>query len=315
MPLEPVERYLAIRRKVDSHYDIKDVRMRTESRLRQMPQQTYGLYVKPLKDLEEATKKDIAQSIEDEPIYVKFFSRVRGVGPLISGFIISQTMIRFELVSAKEFERARALLDDPEVTEPAPFTPTQIRLSQKTKEGAYRVPQIRGIGMSPTVSAYWKWWGLHVEETGRGPRKKRGDKLDYNPNLRAFSWRIKRSFKMQKAQKSFYRRIYDGYKKRIFENPRRIKVNGVEVLSPPFSEILKNPEACPRYEQCKAILKRRAEPACRGCLDNMAVKYATKVFLSHVWEQWRLIEGLPIRQPYAIEKLGHHVYIDWEPDR
>jgi len=30
-----------------------------------------------------------------------------------------------------------------------------------------------------------------------------------------------------------------------------------------------------------------------------------KIFLSHLWEQWRLAEGLNIRLPYVIEKLGH----------
>lgn len=313
--MEFIEGHLRRRRLVDTHYDIQDVRMRTESRLRQMPKQVHSLYVAPLKKIEADLEKEISKSLLDESIFVKFFSRVRGVGPLISGFIISQTMIRFDLVSVKEFERARDLLDDPGATEPAPFTPTQIRLSQKTKEGAYRVPQIRGIGESPTPSAYWRWWGLDVEETGQGPERRKGEQVHYNPKLRAFSWRIKRSFKMQKAHKSFYRRIYDNYKKRIFENSRMRRVNGREVWIPPFSEILKDHKACPFYEECKSKLTKRAEPSCRGHWDNMAIKYATKVFLSHVWEQWRILEGLPVRQPYALEKLGHHVYIEWEPDR
>ncbi|MBU2527642.1 MAG: hypothetical protein KKC03_13685 [Bacteroidetes bacterium] len=313
--MEPIEKYLKLRRLVDAFYDIQDVRMRTANRLRQMPKQTYNLYVGALKKTEGDLKKEISAILTNEPIFIKFFSRVRGVGPLISGFIISQTMIRFDQVTKKEFEKARDLLDDPEATEQAPFTPTQIRLSQKTKAGAYRVPQIRGIDKAPTVSAYWKWWGLHVEETGRGPRRTRGEKLNYNPKLRAFSWRIKRSFKMQPRLKSFYRRLYDRYKKRVFDNPRTITMKSRKVRSPPFSEILKKPQLCPRYESCKASLVNREEPACRGCLDNMAMKYACKVFLSHVWEQWRIQEGLAVRVPYAIEKLGHQTYIDWEPDR
>jgi len=30
-----------------------------------------------------------------------------------------------------------------------------------------------------------------------------------------------------------------------------------------------------------------------------------KLFLAHVWEKWREIEGLPTREPYPIEYLGH----------
>lgn len=34
-----------------------------------------------------------------------------------------------------------------------------------------------------------------------------------------------------------------------------------------------------------------------------------KVFLAHLWERWRIMEGLPIRDLYVIERLGHtHVY-------
>lgn len=314
--MELIEWYLTLRRLVDSFYDIQDVRMRTANRLRQMPKQIYNLYVGQLKKLESQLKGQIARMLKQEPIYNKFFSRVRGVGPLISGFVISQTMIKFELISKKEFERATDLLDDPEATEPAPLTITQIRLSQKTKKGAYRVPHIRGINKFDNPSNYHSWWGLGIDpETGRAPKRVRGETLSYSPKLRMFTWRIGRSFKMQKALKAFYRRKYDSYKKRLFENPRLITVKGREVMCPPFKEILKNPKVCPRYDECKAILKKRKEPACKGHLDNMSIRYSVKIFQSHVWEQWRILEGLPVRKPYALDKLGHRTYIDWEPDR
>lgn len=315
LELELIEWYIILRRLVDSFYDIQDVRMRTANRLRQMPQQAI-LYVGQLKKLEDKLKGQIAGMLKQEPIYLSFFSRVMGVGPLIGGFVISQTMIRFDLISRENFERAKDLLDDPEAKEPAPFTVTQIRLSQKTEKGGYRVPQLRGIGNFVNPSNYHSWWGLGVEEeTGQSPKRAEGKKLKYNPKLRMFSWRIGRSFKMQKALKSFYRRIYNGYKKRLFENPRTIKVNGKMVLSPPFSEILKDHKVCPRYQDCKDRLTKREEPACKGHWDNMSIRYADKIFLEHTWEQWSMLEGLPIRKPYAIEKLGHRTYINWEPDR
>lgn len=36
-----------------------------------------------------------------------------------------------------------------------------------------------------------------------------------------------------------------------------------------------------------------------------ALRKMIKVWLVHLWEAWREIEGLPIRQPYIFEKLGH----------
>jgi hypothetical protein len=29
------------------------------------------------------------------------------------------------------------------------------------------------------------------------------------------------------------------------------------------------------------------------------------MFFNHLWETWRRLEGLPIKDPYPIEKLGH----------
>lgn len=42
---------------------------------------------------------------------------------------------------------------------------------------------------------------------------------------------------------------------------------------------------------------------------NMAVGKTAKVMLCHLWITWRTLEGLPTREPYAIEKLGHSHYM------
>jgi hypothetical protein len=36
-----------------------------------------------------------------------------------------------------------------------------------------------------------------------------------------------------------------------------------------------------------------------------AMRKMIKLFLSHLWEEWRLLEGLPIRRTYVIDYLGH----------
>jgi hypothetical protein len=46
-----------------------------------------------------------------------------------------------------------------------------------------------------------------------------------------------------------------------------------------------------------------------GHLHNAAMRKMIKVFLSHLWERWRVLEGRPTRALYVQEKLGHnHVY-------
>jgi len=41
---------------------------------------------------------------------------------------------------------------------------------------------------------------------------------------------------------------------------------------------------------------------------DASMRKMTKMFTSHMWLRWRLLEGLPTRQPYAHEKLGHETY-------
>ena len=38
---------------------------------------------------------------------------------------------------------------------------------------------------------------------------------------------------------------------------------------------------------------------------SAAIRKMIKIFLSHLWNQWRTLEGLPTRLPYPIEYLGH----------
>lgn len=43
----------------------------------------------------------------------------------------------------------------------------------------------------------------------------------------------------------------------------------------------------------------------KGHINNMALRKLSKLFLANLWLNWRVLDGLPIRAPYAIEYLGH----------
>ena len=50
-----------------------------------------------------------------------------------------------------------------------------------------------------------------------------------------------------------------------------------------------------------------------GHIHNMACRKVATFLLSHIWEVWREMEGLPTRDPYPIEYQGHTTKIDpWE---
>ena len=162
------------------------------------------------------------------------------------------------------------------------YTKEQLALAQKTDRGDYLIPVIRSIGAFDTVSKYWAWWGLNVQD-GKAPKRARGSTITWNAKLRTLAWKIGKQFVLQG---DVYRKTYAMYKARL--TAERMPLGN-----------------CSEYEECLSKMKKRSKPACKGHIDAMARRYAVKMFLSHLWEQWRILEDLPVRQPYAIGKLGH----------
>ncbi len=130
---------------------------------------------------------------------------------------------------------------------------------------------------APHRSSFWKYAGLSVQD-GEQEKRKRGQKIQYVPKLKTLSWKIGESFiKQTKPHPSEYRRLYERF---------RIKVNN---------------QTCSREH---IIDGKKVE-----CFD--AHKYAkakrltVKIFLAHVWEVWRRMEGLPVEDPYPMAHKGH----------
>jgi hypothetical protein len=136
------------------------------------------------------------------------------------------------------------------------------------------------ISRFPNISKLWKYCGL-----APGQRRRRGEKINYNPKLKSFMWKVATSFEKQKPEKSYYRRIYDEKKK---------------------------------YYTEREDLRRAVESGEKGALLHirlMTLRYTVKRFLADLWVQWRLLEGLPITKPYAHQVLGHQEYQEWKPDK
>jgi len=314
--MNTISNYLNLRKNVDVLYDVQDVRMRTANRLRLMPKDS-KIYVAQLLEIEKGLTEEIEVSLLRIPIYAQWLQQVKGVGPRIAGSIIAHTMIRFERVSATEYKRmmshfssetqdelashhtdetqrgyasqSRLETQDEDASQKSgdtqgglAFTQEQLELAQKTDRGEYLIPVIRGIRAFVTVSKYWAWWGLHVKD-GKAPKRSRGERINWNPKLRTLQWKIGKQFVLQGER---YREVYDEYKKKL--SAVRLPIG-----------------VCAQYKECLAKMKKRKKPACVGHIDAMARRYAVKMFLSHLWEKWRTLEGLTVRAPYAIDKLGH----------
>jgi hypothetical protein len=226
---------------VKIYYDVQDVRIASENRLRTVGV-VEGVNVSHLKKLEKEIRNRMHENYKDDPMY-KWLRSIRGIGPVLAGGLISGIDIR----------------------------------------------------KAEHVSSLWKYFGYHVVN-GRAVKRKKGEKLGFNPGMRVLGYKIADSF--VKHRTPVYRQIYEERKRRAME-----KLNHPEA----------NPENCPRYKECMEELKKKAtrtgrgvkKPPCAKHIHLRACREMVKEFLRHLWVKWRTMEGLPVSKPYAVQILGH----------
>lgn len=301
--------YLKLRRLVDTLYDVQDVRMRTANRLRVFPKETREVHVKPLLEEEKKLTDQIQAILDDMPIYQQYLGHIKGIGPRIAGMIISQTMIRFVEVDGAEFKKIAKIVEEGGDLVGIPYDKQQILLAVKTKGGNYKIPTIRGIGAFDTVSKYWEWWGVGmVKIDGKWyPQKRWGVKsfekqfgrkptveelkVNYNPKMKTLSWKIGNQFiKIHGGHRDIYDHFHDKY--------AATRIRLVDGKWVPLG-------TCSQWDACKAKLTKALKPTCAGHVVGMSKRATVKFFIADLWEFWRRMEGLPVRDPYVLEKLGH----------
>ena len=127
------------------------------------------------------------------------------------------------------------------------------------------------INKAPTVSNLWSFAGLAPGKD----RKEKGKKCPYNQFLRAKLCGVLGSSFLK--SNSPYREYYDNMKHRLYSNDW-----GMESKNPTDKS---KPKA--------------------GHQHKAATRYMVKMFLKDLYVAWRTLEGLPVREPYQAEYLGH----------
>lgn len=169
------------------------------------------------------------------------------------------------------------------------------------------------IHRAPTPSAFWAYAGLHVDSsTGKSVRRKRGEKLNYNPFLKA---------KLLKVLADCFIKSRSPWTEHYYNYKNRKK-----------NEIVKICEACNGTGKIKSISSGESESdvgkatassgklvTCKNCngtggpapwgksdahRDMAARRYMIKAFLRELWKEWRIAEGLPVVDTYAEAYLG-----------
>jgi hypothetical protein len=73
----------------------------------------------------------------------------------------------------------------------------------------------------------------------------------------------------------------------------------------------------PFYDEQRAHYEQSRPETSDAHRFAMAKRKTVKLFLSHMWEVWRRIEGLPVTKPYVFTHMGHRDFIapyDWDGD-
>jgi len=164
-----------------------------------------------------------------------------------------------------------------------------------------------------SVSSFWKYAGLDVAPAQR--RDKAGkvtpwERSDPRPFVEEAGENAPRWLGRSRTRDHLVKRKYvdrDGVEQErdsVTFNPwlkTKLYVLATNLLRAggPYADI---------YRGYKGRLESspRWQLTTKGHRHNAAMRYMLKMFLQHLWEKWRLLEGLAIKGSYAEDKLGIH---------
>ena len=155
---------------------------------------------------------------------------------------------------------------------------------------AQLLAQIDDIGKFDTVSKLWRFAGQAVID-GKAETNTPGQKSSMNNKLRGICWNIGEQF--VKQQTPLYVDIYYSEKER-----QRILHPDVVCKTCTSELAFEVPwDDCPN--------KKHKRMYNDGHIHNRAKRKAIKIFLQHLWVNWRELEGLPVSDPYVKAVLKH----------
>lgn len=149
------------------------------------------------------------------------------------------------------------------------------------------------IERAPTVGHVWKYAGL-----APGQRRKRGERLDYNPALKVLCWKIGESFvKVSGNPNALYGQFY--LQRKAYETEKNERGEYAEQAKQALEvrKIGKDTDAYKAYSVGQLP---------KGHIHARAKRWAVKLFLAH-WHEaaYRARYGTEPPMPYPIAHLGH----------
>ena len=234
-------------------------------------------------DLEHWVDGRLAQVVRAHPAS-PWFSRVKGTGGECIGKVIGHI---------ENFGRFYPVGD--------PMIPPYVHRDPVDIDGKCLV-WMDGIERFTTPSKLLKYAGFVP-----GQRIQAGTKATFSTELRMVCWRL--GGQLLKASGHYYE-FYLAYKEHLVQ---RLQATGTKVVPTPKDRWCATcdahyPKSTMFCSQCGAKLSLLKEPPgvmWEGHVHQMALRRMIKLFLCHLWAVWRGNLGLPVRDPYPIEYLGH----------
>lgn len=155
------------------------------------------------------------------------------------------------------------------------------------------VAMVQPIYDFETVSKLWAYACDVPGEDGR-VRVRKGEQPHHCADLKRQCYLIVKQFIKDGKQaiekgKPTYRVFYDRYKARDAEKHAA--------------------DMAKHLRDVKAGKAKAGGQWSKAHMEARVIRYTYKLFLSHLWQVMRELEGLPIRMPYVVEKLGHTGYV------
>ncbi len=269
-----------LRRKVRYFYDLQRLRLQTQGRITKKAKDAAiqlhkgDLYVLELRleELHQAEKralKDVKEHLETIPYYNEILSdksRFKGIGPTMSGVILSEFDI-YRQETASQMWSFAGLKPIPAIRckDTHQLVVPIDDVNQKLLDGGAPLKDVtfKYSGKTPKKKAK-TFSGKLVYNSGKAMRPTRGEKLKYNAFLRSKLCGVLGAVLLQ--LNSPWRKHYDDYKQR--------KISAGWGTSDQHRHMA-------------------------------SIRYMIKMLLLEIHKTWREHEGLPVRPSYQEEYLGH----------
>lgn len=153
------------------------------------------------------------------------------------------------------------------------------------------------------MSCLWRYAGHSVDtETGKRERNKKGEKSHDNKRLKSTMYNV--AISLLKS-KSHYSQVYYNAK-HYYEQGRN--ANSPFILDKAKEMVGKTVKSRGKNKKLENVEEAAEYLAwSKGHIHMASLSKMIKIFLCHLWETWRDLEGLDKRESYVFEKLGHTV--------